>query len=42
LGFLNHLYRDGLKTEWCEKNEIKLIELKYNETELWRIQIECC
>lgn len=42
LGFLNHLYRDGLKTEWCEKNEIKLIELKYDEIELWRIQIECC
>jgi hypothetical protein len=42
LGFYNHLYRDNLKQEWCEKNEIKLIILKYNEVDLWRMQLECC
>jgi len=42
LGFLNHKYRDNLKVEWCEKNDIKLVILKYNEVDLWRMQIECC
>lgn len=42
LGFLQHKYRDELKQEWCYKNNIKLIVLKYNEIDLWRMQIECC
>ena len=42
LGYYQHLYRDNLKIEWCEKNEIQLIHLKYNELDLWRMQIECC
>jgi hypothetical protein len=42
LGYYQHLYRDNLKAEWCEKNGIQLIHLKYNEIDLWRMQIERC
>lgn len=39
-GFLDSQKRDELKTNWCEKNNIKLIVLKYDEQHLWRKQIE--
>jgi len=42
LGFANHKYRDNLKLEWCDRNQIKLIILRYDEIDLWRAQIECC
>lgn len=42
MGFANHKYRDNLKSEWCEKNNIKLIVLKHDQIDLWRMQIECC
>lgn len=31
LGFLRHKKRDKDKKEWCQKNEIKYIELPYDE-----------
>lgn len=37
LGFLKHKKRDQNKKEWCEKNDIKYIELPYSESEdQWR------
>jgi hypothetical protein len=34
--------RDKIKLEWCEINNINLIELKYSDNiDLWRQQIEC-
>jgi hypothetical protein len=42
LGFLQHKYRDNLKEEWLSKNLIKLVVLRYDEKDLWRMQIECC
>jgi hypothetical protein len=40
-GFLTSLKRDSIKEEWCEKNEINLIILKYSDTvEDWRKQID--
>ena len=33
--------RDKIKLEWCEINNINLIELKYSDNiDLWRQQIE--
>lgn len=42
MGFLEHIKRDELKQQWCDKNSIKLIVLRYDEIDLWRMQIECC
>ena len=40
-GFLQAQSRDRTKAEWCEKNQIELIVLKYSDTEdKWREQIE--
>lgn len=39
--FLRAKRRDAIKAEWCELNNIKLIEFKYSDTiETWRDQIE--
>ena len=36
-GFLKHRKRDQQKKEWCEKNDIKYVELPYSESEEeWR------
>jgi hypothetical protein len=32
LGFMKHKKRDREKVEWCYKNDIKYIELPFNET----------
>lgn len=42
MGFFAHQKRDELKQQWCDKNTIKLIVLRYDEVDLWRMQIECC
>lgn len=40
-GYLMYLKRDQIKKEWCEINQIQLIELKYcDDLEQWRKQIE--
>lgn len=39
-GFVDSMRRDALKREWCELNDIELVELKYSEPEKWRDQIE--
>jgi hypothetical protein len=40
LGFLKHKKRDQDKQEWCSINNIKYIELPYNETDdEWRLRI---
>lgn len=38
--FLNSLKRDQIKREYCKKNSIPLLELKYNETNLFKKQIQ--
>ena len=35
LGFVRHKKRDKDKKEWCELNGITMIELSYNNKELW-------
>jgi hypothetical protein len=37
--FLMAQNRDDEKKEWCLLNNYKIIELKYNEVELWKNQI---
>lgn len=40
LGFLKHKKRDQQKKEWCEKNDIKYVELPYSESEEdWRTRL---
>lgn len=40
MGFIKHQKRDREKKEWCEINNLKLIELPYNATESeWREKI---
>jgi hypothetical protein len=40
LGFIKHKKRDKEKIEWCEKNNIRYIELPFNESdEEWRNRI---
>lgn len=40
-GFLRSQSRDRTKAEWCEKNQIELIILKYSDTkDDWRKQLE--
>lgn len=40
-GFLTSLRRDDIKEEWCKKNNIDLVVLKYSDTiDEWRTQIE--
>lgn len=40
-GFLKSKLRDKDKREWCELNDIQLVELPYNETDDdWRQRIE--
>ena len=41
-GFIQHKRRDCLKQEWCDINNIKLLILRYDETDLWRMRVECC
>lgn len=39
-GFLQAQFRDNQKQEWCEKNNIDLIVLKYSDSEeQWREQL---
>ena len=39
-GFLKSQYRDHQKKQWCELNNITLVELNYeHDTEHWRTQI---
>jgi hypothetical protein len=41
-GFAQALVRDENKIEWCNLNNIKLITLKYSETEdEWRTKLRC-
>lgn len=35
MAFFKGLVRDKDKKEWCEINNIKYIELKYNEKDIW-------
>lgn len=40
-GYIDSRKRDRLKREWCEHNELRLIELKYSDSEEeWRRQLE--
>lgn len=39
IGFYQYKKNDKIKQEWCELNDIKYIELKYNETDSWQKQI---
>ena len=39
-GFLQAKKRDLDKAAWCNKNEIHLLVLRFDETALWREQIE--
>lgn len=40
-GFLQHKVRDQRKAQWCELNNITLVELKWDESvEVWREKIE--
>lgn len=40
-GFLQHQKRDDIKREWCELNNISLIELKYSDSiDEWRRSLE--
>jgi very-short-patch-repair endonuclease len=40
LDFINQLSRDKQKREFCERNNIRLIELPYNESdEEWSIRL---
>lgn len=40
-GFLHAQSRDRTKAEWCEKNQIELMILKYSDTkDDWRKQLE--
>jgi len=38
--FLEQKKRDVNKREWCELNNITIIELPYNEEKLWKTMIE--
>lgn len=41
LGWLQSLKRDEVKREWCELNEIRLVELKFSDSiEMWESQIK--
>ena len=41
MAFLESRQRDLKKIEWCNENNIEVVELPYNETiEQWRIRIE--
>lgn len=34
-GYYNYCRNDGIKKKWCEINNIKYLELKYNEQDKW-------
>jgi len=41
IGFLKHKKRDKEKMEWCEINDIKYVELPYNENlDQWKQRID--
>lgn len=37
--FHKHLMRDRNKKEWCELNDYRLLELRYDEKDQWETQI---
>ena len=41
-GFYGHKRRDAIKKEWCEINEVTLVEFSYLDSdEEWRDKIDC-